>query len=85
MAAFSSRLIIDPALRTSQTPGLKGGRVWSSSYVQLVSKTGDANGNEIYNSRHDNFLGTPTATYSLLEKSGATAIIGEWLLGSISC
>ena len=27
---------------------------------------------------YDNFLGTPTATYSLLEKSGAAAIIGEW-------
>ena len=26
---------------------------------------------------YDNFLGTPTATYSLLEKSGAAAIIGE--------
>ena len=31
---------------------------------------------------YDNFLGTPTATYSLLEKSGAAAIIGELLLGS---
>ena len=34
---------------------------------------------------YDNFLGTPTATYSLLEKSGAAAIIGEWLSGSVSC
>ena len=33
----------------------------------------------------DNFLGTPTATYSLLKKSGAAAIIGEWLSGSVSC
>ena len=33
----------------------------------------------------DNFLGTPTATYSLLEKSGAAAVIGEWLPGSVSC
>ena len=32
---------------------------------------------------YDNFLGTPTATYSLLEKSGAAAIIGEWLPGSV--
>ena len=29
---------------------------------------------------YDNFLGTPTATYSLLEKSGSAAIIGEWLV-----
>ena len=34
---------------------------------------------------YDNFLGTPTATYSLLEKSGAAAVIGEWLPGSVSC
>ena len=34
---------------------------------------------------YDNFLGTSTATYSLLEKSGAAAIIGEWLPGSVSC
>ena len=34
---------------------------------------------------YDNFLGTPTATYSLLEKSGAAAIIGELLPGSGSC
>ena len=34
---------------------------------------------------YDNFLGTPTATYSLLEKSEAAAIIGEWLSGSSSC
>ena len=34
---------------------------------------------------YDNFLGTPTATYSLLEKSEAAAIIGEWLSGSVSC
>ena len=34
---------------------------------------------------YDNFLGTPTATYSLLEKSGAASIIGEWLPGSVSC
>ena len=34
---------------------------------------------------YNNFLGTPTATYSLLEKSGAAAIIGEWLPGSVSC
>ena len=39
---------------------------------------------------YDNFLGTPTArtptaTYSLLEKSGAAAIIGELLPGSVSC
>ena len=34
---------------------------------------------------YDNFLGTPPATYSLLEKSGAAAIIGEWLSGSVSC
>ena len=34
---------------------------------------------------YDNFLGMPTATYSLLEKSGAAAIIGEWLPGSVSC
>ena len=32
---------------------------------------------------YDNFLGTPTATYSLLEKSGAAAIIGEWLPGIV--
>ena len=32
---------------------------------------------------YDNLLGTLTATYSLLEKSGAAAIIGEWLPGSI--
>ena len=34
---------------------------------------------------YDNFLETPTATYSLLEKSGAAAIIGELLPGSGSC
>ena len=34
---------------------------------------------------YDNFLGTPTATYSLLEKSGAAVIIGELLPGSGSC
>ena len=34
---------------------------------------------------YDNFLGMPTATYSLLEKSGAAAIIGKWLPGSVSC
>ena len=34
---------------------------------------------------YDNFLGTPTATYSLLEKSGAAVIIGELLSGSGSC
>ena len=34
---------------------------------------------------YDNFLGTPTATYSLLEKSGAAAIIGKLLPGSGSC
>ena len=27
----------------------------------------------------------PIATYSLLEKSGAAAIIGKWLPGSVSC
>ena len=32
-----------------------------------------------------NFLRTPTATYSLLEKSGAATIIGELLPGSGSC
>ena len=31
---------------------------------------------------YDKFLETPTATYSLLEKSGAAAIIGELLPGS---
>ena len=34
---------------------------------------------------YDNFLGTPTATYSLLEKSRAAAIFGELLPGSVSC
>ena len=33
---------------------------------------------------YDNFLGTPTATYSLLEKSGAAVIIGELLPGRVS-
>ena len=34
---------------------------------------------------YNNFPGMPTATNSLLEKSGAAAIIGEWLPSSVSC
>ena len=42
-------------------------------------------GNVFAHCHYDNFLGTPTATYSLLEKSGTAAIIGELLPGSGSC